>query len=172
MIFMYIGLIIVHFLLIRLRLSLNKKLLKNAGMHVRWRNWWMITTKPSKKIQTLIHFILTLMHSWQLLQDRNLTIINTRIIMNYFGVRTFMLGCKFCDRFLLCCCNTKWYSRFSCTRALQLLCKHSALLDSSSSEYQYRDEIVNTLLSYIFYDVEDAIWIKTLSVFIEIVIYN
>ncbi|CAJ0900825.1 16657_t:CDS:2 [Entrophospora sp. SA101] len=40
-------------------------------------------------------------------------------------------------------------------------CKHSALLDSSSSEYQYRDEIVNILLASIFYDVEDALWTKT-----------
>nr|CAG8433251.1 9552_t:CDS:10 [Entrophospora candida] len=40
---------------------------------------------------------------------------------------------------------------------------HSALLDSSSSEYQYRDEIVNILLASIFYDVEDALWIKTLG---------
>ncbi|CAJ0633602.1 13514_t:CDS:2 [Entrophospora sp. SA101] len=38
---------------------------------------------------------------------------------------------------------------------------HSALLDSSSSEYQYRDEIVNILLASIFYDVEDALWTKT-----------
>ncbi|CAB4382069.1 unnamed protein product [Rhizophagus irregularis] len=50
---------------------------------------------------------------------------------------------------------------FTRQRALQLLRKHSALQDRSSSEYQYRDEIVNPLLSYIFYDVEDAIWMKT-----------
>ncbi|CAH1760777.1 10606_t:CDS:2, partial [Entrophospora sp. SA101] len=52
-------------------------------------------------------------------------------------------------------------TEFSYTRVLQLLRRHSALLDSSSSEYQYRDEIVNILLASIFYDVEDALWTKT-----------
>ena len=52
-------------------------------------------------------------------------------------------------------------TKFSYIRVLQLLCKHSALLDSSSSEYQYRDEIDNPLLASIFYNVEDALWIKT-----------
>ncbi|CAG8646773.1 402_t:CDS:2, partial [Paraglomus occultum] len=42
-----------------------------------------------------------------------------------------------------------------------VLRRRSALLGSSASEFQYRDEIVNPLLSYIFYDVEDALWIKT-----------
>jgi hypothetical protein len=54
-----------------------------------------------------------------------------------------------------------WCQDFYTWMALQLLHRHSALLDSSSSEYQYRDEIVNPLLASIFYDVEDALWIKT-----------
>ncbi|PKY60649.1 hypothetical protein RhiirA4_431278 [Rhizophagus irregularis] len=57
--------------------------------------------------------------------------------------------------------KNKWIDPISYTRALQLLRKHSALQDRSSSKYQYRDEIVNPLLSCIFYDVEDAIWMKT-----------
>ncbi|CAG8506467.1 3020_t:CDS:2 [Acaulospora colombiana] len=44
---------------------------------------------------------------------------------------------------------------------IELLRKRSALLDSSTSEYQYRDEIVNPLLSSIFYDTENALWLKT-----------
>ncbi|CAG8655823.1 14395_t:CDS:10, partial [Funneliformis mosseae] len=40
-----------------------------------------------------------------------------------------------------------WYQDFYTRIALQLLRKHSALLDSSSSEYQYQDEIVNPFLN-------------------------
>jgi len=44
---------------------------------------------------------------------------------------------------------------------LQLLHKHSALLDKESGEFKYRDDIVNPLLASIFYDVEDVLWMKT-----------
>ncbi|CAG8647554.1 10977_t:CDS:2, partial [Paraglomus occultum] len=62
--------------------------------------------------------------------------------------------------------HRKTYELFWCQDlytqlTLQLLRKHSALLDSSTSEYQYRDEIVNPLLASIFYDVENALWLKT-----------
>ncbi|GBC33295.2 hypothetical protein GLOIN_2v1481233 [Rhizophagus irregularis DAOM 181602=DAOM 197198] len=42
-----------------------------------------------------------------------------------------------------------------------LISTHSALLDNESSEFKYRDDIVNPLLASIFYDVEDALWMKT-----------
>ncbi|CAG8661780.1 9348_t:CDS:10 [Funneliformis mosseae] len=51
---------------------------------------------------------------------------------------------------------------FTKQKTLQLLHKHSALLDNESSEFKYRDDIVNPLLASIFYDVEDALWMKTL----------
>jgi hypothetical protein len=52
-------------------------------------------------------------------------------------------------------------TKFSYTRTLQLLHKRSALLDKESGEIKYRDDIVNLLLASIFYDVEDALWMKT-----------
>ncbi|RHZ78182.1 hypothetical protein Glove_166g132 [Diversispora epigaea] len=54
-----------------------------------------------------------------------------------------------------------WCQDFYTRLTLQLLRKHSALLDSSTSEYQYRDEIINPLLASIFFDVENALWFKT-----------
>ncbi|RHZ81502.1 hypothetical protein Glove_120g6 [Diversispora epigaea] len=54
-----------------------------------------------------------------------------------------------------------WCQDFYTQLTLQLLRKHSALLDSSTSEYQYRDEIVNPLLASIFFDTENALWLKT-----------
>ncbi|PKY23314.1 hypothetical protein RhiirB3_505554 [Rhizophagus irregularis] len=44
---------------------------------------------------------------------------------------------------------------------LQFLRNRSVLKDKTASEFRYRDELVNHLLSTIFYDVEDAIWIDT-----------
>ncbi|GBC18909.1 uncharacterized protein OCT59_015244 [Rhizophagus irregularis] len=44
---------------------------------------------------------------------------------------------------------------------LQFLRNRSVLKDKTASEFRYRDELVNQLLSTIFYDVEDAIWIDT-----------
>ncbi|CAI2169216.1 13246_t:CDS:10 [Funneliformis geosporum] len=44
---------------------------------------------------------------------------------------------------------------------LQFLRNRSVLKDKTASEFRYRDELVNHLLSAIFYDVEDAIWIDT-----------
>ncbi|CAG8654726.1 4377_t:CDS:10 [Funneliformis caledonium] len=43
----------------------------------------------------------------------------------------------------------------------QFLRNRSVLKDKTASEFRYRDELVNHLLSTIFYDVEDAIWIDT-----------
>ncbi|CAB4415282.1 unnamed protein product [Rhizophagus irregularis] len=57
-----------------------------------------------------------------------------RKIMRCFDFKIFMRRCKFCS---------------------------SALLDNESSEFKYRDDIVNPLLASIFYDVEDALWMKT-----------
>ncbi|CAG8573821.1 11675_t:CDS:10, partial [Diversispora eburnea] len=54
-----------------------------------------------------------------------------------------------------------WCQDFYTRLTLQLLRKHSALLDNSTSEYQYRDEIINPLLASIFFDVENALWFKT-----------
>ncbi|RIA90132.1 hypothetical protein C1645_823764 [Glomus cerebriforme] len=53
-----------------------------------------------------------------------------------------------------------WCQSFYIQMALQMLQKHSSLQNSSTSKYQYRDEIVNPLLSSIFHDVEHAFWIK------------
>ncbi|CAG8615459.1 14170_t:CDS:2 [Cetraspora pellucida] len=55
--------------------------------------------------------------------------------------------------------HQKNYELFWCQNFYTQL--HSALLDSSTSEYQYRDEIVNPLLASIFFDVDNALWLKT-----------
>ncbi|GES92101.1 hypothetical protein GLOIN_2v1481233 [Rhizophagus clarus] len=44
---------------------------------------------------------------------------------------------------------------------LQFLRNRSVLKDKTASEFRYRDELVNHLLSTIFYDVEEAIWVDT-----------
>ncbi|CAG8705420.1 8140_t:CDS:10 [Gigaspora rosea] len=54
-----------------------------------------------------------------------------------------------------------WCQNLCTQLTLQLLRRHSALLDSSTSEYQYRDEIVNPLLASIFFDVDNALWLNT-----------
>ncbi|CAG8530214.1 8051_t:CDS:10 [Funneliformis caledonium] len=54
-----------------------------------------------------------------------------------------------------------WCQNVYVQMTLQLLHKHSALLDKESGEFKYRDDIVNPLLASIFYDVEDVLWMKT-----------
>ncbi|CAG8643835.1 7205_t:CDS:10, partial [Acaulospora morrowiae] len=54
-----------------------------------------------------------------------------------------------------------WCQNFYREMTLQMLREHSSLKDSSTSVCQYRGEIVDPLISTIFYDIDNAVWIKT-----------
>jgi hypothetical protein len=87
---------------------------------------------------------------------------STEAITSYFGAKTYINGCKFYGGLLRISITPLTVNFFFLyIRTLQFLRNRSVLKDKTASEFRYRDELVNHLLSAIFYDVEDAIWIDT-----------